>query len=58
MNTQIMKQTMAVALLLNSSSAQQDSPIGIGGPAPCVESYTVVMSGPETGGDIHFFQGF
>ena len=59
MNKQILKYSSAVALLLDGSSAKvADSPIGLGGPAPCVESYTGVFSGPDTGGDIHFFQGF
>lgn len=57
MNKQILKYSSAIALFLDSSSAQ-DSPIGIGGPAPCIESYTGVWSGEETAGDIHFFHGF
>jgi len=56
MNKQILKYSSAVALLLDSSSAQvADSPTGLGGPAPCLDSYTGVWSGPESGGDIHMF---
>ena len=59
MNKQILKYSSAVALLLESSSAQvTDSPIGLGGPAPCLDSWIGVWSGPHIGGDIHFFHGF
>ena len=55
MNKQIFKYSSAIALLLDSSSAQQ-SPIGIGGPAPCVESWTAYCN--EEGQELHFYHGF
>ena len=62
MNKQILKYSSAVALLLDSSSAQLGSvpptPYGLGGPAPCIESWTGIWSGPQTGFDVHSTHGF
>ena len=62
MNKQILKYSSAVALLLGSSSAQLGSvtptPYGLGGPAPCIESWTGIWSSHHTGFDVHSTHGF
>ena len=58
MKKQISKYTLAVALLLSSSSAQViDGPRGLAGPAPCIESYTGVWSSANTVDDFHAVHG-
>ena len=57
MQSKFAKASAVVGLLLNSASAITDHPDGLGGPAPCLDSYAVVKAADAVGGDPHLCHG-
>ena len=58
MQSKFAKASAVVGLLLNSASAAiTDHPDGLGGPAPCLDSYAVVKAADAVGGDPHLCHG-
>ena len=57
MQTKLAQATTVATLLLNSASAVTDHPDGLGGDAPCLESYLGMFNWNDVGGDPHAVHG-